>query len=337
MNKFENKVVLVTGSTGLIGSNLVKTLVEVNGIKIIANGRSEAKLKKVFKNYLKFKGLRLYAHDVCNRFELNEKIDYIFHAAGPQENEIIINHPTEVISANILGLLNCFELVKTQKNDFKNNCRLVLFSSITVYNNKDSGVKIFKEFDTYLTDDLSSPKVVYSESKRMCEVISHSYISEFDYDVVIARLSTVYGHSEIMTKTAFFEFISNAISGNDIEILNPNLPKRDNIYIDDAVSGLMTVALNGDKGNVYNISSNMEMDNFASIYDMAKIIVDFVNKANISRAKLISSDSDNTEKSSIVLDNTKLRGLGWKITKSLKDGIVITLLQYLENNDKNKY
>ena len=332
----EGKTVLVTGSTGLIGSNLVSFLINHGSIRVIANGRSKKKLRIVFDGYLKNENLILLVQDVEKIPLIEEKVDFIFHAAGSQENEKIIKYPTSIIFANLNGLINCLEIQKTQNQKFDGKCRLIVFSSITIYKNNDNSDKVFYEEDTSTTAGLADFKIAYSESKRMCEVIAQAYKSEFRNDIVIARLSTVYGYSKLFTKTAFFDFISSAVSGKDIVIRNAASPKRDNIYIDDAISGLLKIAECGVSGEAYNISSNKLLNNFASIYDIAKKIAHYVESANISNSNVFFSDTPSLTCGGTVLDNNKLRNLGWDISTPLEEGIKKTIDKYVNSIYKQR-
>ena len=86
------------------------------------------------------------------------------------------------------------------------------------------------------------------------------------------------------------EFINRALSGENITLRDSGVARRDNIYIDDAVSGILLLGLNGTNCEVYNVSSNGEMGNFAAVDEIASIIIDLVNeKYNIKKVRSIAS------------------------------------------------
>lgn len=337
MSYFNESTILVTGATGLIGSNLVHKLMEIGGIKVIANGRSQDKLQTIFEDYIDSPLFSTYAHDVSSPFELpNYNIDYIFHAASPLENKIIKNEPLNVINPNIFGTINCLNFLLNQYQNIGLKGRLILFSSVTVYANYSNENLIVKETDTNVTDKIENISASYSQSKRMSEVIANAYKKQYNSDIVSARLSTVYGDSKFKPETAFFEFIKNAISGEDISVNNPLVAKRDNIYVDDVINALLVLAEKGDSGDVYNVSSNNELGNFASVYDIAKAIVDITNQfrksKNLNDIKLISPSRDLTKITpGLILDNSKLKTLGWNLKTSLSDGLYKTIMKNIEN------
>ena len=324
----QGKTILVTGATGLIGSNLVHALMAIKDITVIALSRSSEKLKACFGCYDHLENFMQVQHDVVNPIRLDcPPIDYIFHAAGPQERAVIENHPMQVIGANIQGTINCLDFLKQQKNASKKNGRLILFSSVTVYGNNTNEDLVVSEHDTHITSGLDSFGAPYAESKRLSEVICQSYYQEHMLDYVVARLSTIYGDSKHKTNTAFFEFISDALNGQSLTVNSNNLPHRDNLYIDDAITALLTIALKGSGGEAYNVSSNGELGNFLAVDEIAHIITKQCNQLFDKNLTLeVKHNSlDSIRSPGLRLNNNKLKQLGWEVTTSFVEGIIKTL------------
>lgn len=328
---FEGKTILVTGATGLIGSNIIESLMEIKGVCVIALSRNAAKISNCFSKYLASDRFTFIEHDISIPLSIiDSDIDYIFHAASPLESKIIKNYPLDVIMPNLLGTVNCLDYLVRQERGRNVEGRLILFSSITVYGNNTDKDLTVTEMDTSVTEFIESNSAPYSQSKRMSEVIVHAYIKQYNIDAVICRLSTVYGDTKYKTDTAFFEFIKNAISKQDIHLQNTMLPRRDNIYIDDAISGLLTIALKGKTGQSYNISSNKELGGYLAVDEIAELIVNEANKQLKPNQKKISIIYDGIENNKrrppgIILDNSKLKELGWYLSTNMIDGIAKTL------------
>lgn len=304
MTFYSNKTVLITGATGLIGSNLVEDLMKCDNIKLIALSRSENKLEELFKKYENCENFSYIVQDIKEPLQISEKIDVIYHAAGSISGEIIKNNPVDIIMTNIVGTQNCLEFLRKQKEQEHYNGRIILFSSATVYGNLENKDITVSEDDTQVTDKLSSPIAPYSQSKRMTETIATSYYKQYGIDVVIARFSYVYGYCKYYPNTALYSFINKALNNEDIVLNGTKFARRDNIYVKDVIKYLHVLSEKGISGEAYNISSNGKGDNFAGIDEIAKVIVDIVNNKLSKNIKLIKKEF-NERISGIVMQNAK--------------------------------
>lgn len=324
LNFFKGKVILITGATGLIGSHIAKALLSLEEIKVIVVGRSQQKLNKTFLEYVSSNKIYCLEHDVSQPLPSSlEKIDYIFHAASPISGEVIKTQPIDVISSNLSGTINCLEYLKKQEYG-----KMIVFSSATVYS-IDEPSHVAVESKTNMADNIDALNAPYSESKRMIEVIANAYHKQFNIDIIIARFSYVYGYSINPAKTAFYEFINKAMNGEDLTLNKSNLPRRDNIYVDDAVRGLLHLCEFGTSGDTYNISSNGDLDNYAAIDEIAESIVRGANKINGTTIKVIYKSDERERLEGLRLDNTKIKSTNWRIMNALDDGIIQTLLNYI--------
>lgn len=331
MYNFKNKTVLITGATGLIGSHLVSTFMEMGDVKVIAMARTEKKLVTGFSKYLKNDNFNYVVSDVSNDFSyIDGAIDYIFHAAGPMEAKIIANSPMDVINPNIIGTMNCIDLLRRNEQQYGKKGRLVLFSSVTVYLNNTDYDLVVSEEDTNVTEKLDGNGAPYSQSKRISEVIARASSKQYGIDVVIARLSTVYGNTIFRPDTAFFQFINSSLNGENIVMNSSGIGRRDNIYIDDAVEGLIQIAVKGKCGEAYNISSNGDKDNFAAVDEIAAEIASYVNEKNVQdnheKIEILYKDGGaNQRKPGLRLSNEKLKALGWDVKVGMNEGIKRTI------------
>lgn len=330
MLTFDQKTVLVTGATGLIGSHIVDALMAMGTVRVVALSRSKEKLEAGFAEYFSDHNFACLAQDISAPLYVQEHIDFIFHAAGPMEGKIIANSPVDVINPNLIGTKNCLDLLRRQESENGLRGRMVVFSSVTVYRNLTDHDLSVCEGDTAITEALDAKNAPYSQSKRMAEVLALAYHKQYHIDVVLARLSTIYGDTRFRPDTAFFEFIRKAVAGEDIVLNGVGMPRRDNIYIDDAVSALLTVCQKGVDGEAYNVSSYAEQDNFAAVDEIAQAIAVAANKkfgrdgANAVKVHY----KDDVRNPGLMLDNTKLKSLGWTLKTSLEQGIINAVTSY---------
>ena len=120
-NKLKDKTVFITGTTGLIGQNLVNSLLYANikknlNIKIIGLVRDLNKAKSLFSAQLRdAKGLEFVEGDVRSFSYPNSSIDYIIHGASITASKQMLDNPNEVISINIDGTNNLINLAREKK------------------------------------------------------------------------------------------------------------------------------------------------------------------------------------------------------------------------------
>lgn len=326
MNRYSGRRVLITGATGLIGSHLVRELIN-EGASVVAYGRSENKLKKVFYDCLEDARFSFKVGNISDKMPNDAGyFDYIFHAASPISGGEIKSKPVDTISANINGTINCLEYLRRQGGG-----RMIIFSSATVYGNNHGEDITVAEDETDKADSLHDINTPYSESKRMIEVYARAYAMQYAVDAVIVRIGYAYGYSASMPRTAFYEFVNSALSGNDLVLQSSGMSRRDNIYVDDVISGILLVAKKGLTGEAYNISSNGEKENYKAIDEIAEMIVSAANALGTTpKIKVFMSSCEDERKPGLMLDNGKIKDLGWSVTVSIKDGIDSTLKAYVK-------
>jgi nucleoside-diphosphate-sugar epimerase len=258
-------------------------------------------------------------------------VDVVFHAASPISGKTINERPVDVIRPNLTALGSLLDGLVNQQRKTGITGRIIIFSSTTVYGiNSQSDITV-SEPDTQFSDGLDSAGAAYSESKRMSEVMARAYAKQYGVDAVIARFGWVYGATCYPPETALFEFINNALQCEDIRFKSSGQSRRDNIYIDDAVSGLFTVLEKGKAGEAYNISSGGQLGNFAAIDEIAEIIAEVSSKELSNKIKVIyESPQTQSRKPGIMLDTGKLESLGWKPSVGLYDGLRSTILRQRE-------
>lgn len=317
LSSFEGSSLMVTGATGLIGSAIVKTVLEYNKtagspIKVIALVRNEKKAEKVFEGYTDDE-LKFLTSDVCELKAENMGVDNIIHAASVTSSRSFIEQPVETINTAIKGTAAILDFAKANKVK-----SFVYLSSMEVYGTPATDDKIYEDHGTNL--DTMAVRSCYPESKRMCENISTSYFSEYGVPVKIVRLTQTFGPGvEYNDGRVFAEFARCAIEGRNITLKTKGETRRNYLYLFDAVSAVLTVLEKGENGNAYNAANE---ETYCSIYEMAKLVADECAEGRIS---VVIEDNEDASKFGYAptlkmnLSTEKLRNLGWKPLVSLKD------------------
>ncbi len=318
-DKIKGKTFVISGATGMIGSCLIDALYHKDiDVKIYALGRNEQKAKDRFAEYWDREDFTFVACDINKVIDIDvDKVDYIFHAASSTHPKAYSTQPISTVTANIIGTNNLLEFGTQHGIE-----RFVFASSVEIYGENRGDVDKFDE-DYCGFIDCNTLRAGYPESKRAGEALCQAYIAEKGIEVVLPRLSRVYGPTLLATDTkALSQFLHKAIAGEDIVLKSEGNQLYSYSYVADAVSGVLYTMLLGENGGAYNIAdpaSDITLKELAGIiagYADRKVIFelpDAVEAAGYSRA------------TKALLDSTKLKGLGWKAQYNIKDGLTRTL------------
>lgn len=321
IEKLDGASVLITGASGLIGSFLVDMLSFYNkknnsGMKIYATGRSIDRLKKRFYG-LESDALIFVEHDVNQVPDFDFSADYIIHAASNAYPAAFNDYPVDTVMSNVAGTYNLLEYGR--KNSAK---RFMFVSSGEVYGQGDLSLDSFSEdYSGYI--DILQPRSCYPAGKRTAETLCVSYTKQYGLETVIARPCHTYGpNATSADNRANVQFVNNVLAGNDIVLNSAGNQMRSYNYVADCASAILTVLINGNSADAYNIANS----------DVRTTIAGFAQElADQTGHKLIFAKPDEvalaqrTPIAKQVLDSTKLENLGWKGRYTLSDGVLHTL------------
>lgn len=321
-NKLQNHSLLFTGASGLIGTMLVDVLMAKNekeqlNCKIYAVGRNEKKAKKRFVDYWENPCFCFVAMDVNKPIQFEENIDYIIHAASNTHPNLYASDPVGSLMTNLEGTYNLLEYGRT--HDLK---RMLFLSSVEIYGQALHPEDIFDEnYCGYI--NCNEVRACYPEGKRAGEALCNAYISKYGMDIVIPRLSRVYGPTmRLDDSKAMSQFLINGLKGEDIVLKSQGLQRFSYCYVGDVVQGLLYCLLKGKCGEAYNIA-DVKAD--MQLKDIAQYI------ANLNGQKVIFDLPEAMEQKGFskvtigVMDSSKLQKLGWGPFDNLKSGMKKTI------------
>lgn len=284
----KNKTILVTGSSGFIGSYLCKRLLEeFKDSKIIGldnmNDYYDVSLKEYRLNKLKeYKNYVFLQGDISNKNLIesifNEfKPNIVVNLAAQAGVRYSIENPDVYIESNIIGFYNILEACRNNPVE-----HLVYASSSSVYG---GNTKV-----PFSTDDkVDNPVSLYAATKKSDELIAHCYSKLFNIPTTGLRFFTVYGPAG-RPDMAYFNFTKKLINNETIRIFNYGNCKRDFTYIDDIVEGIVRVMQKRPSSknnkvpyNIYNIGNS----NPVNLLDFVSIL-----QEELIKAKVLPEDYD---------------------------------------------
>ncbi|MDH3892077.1 MAG: NAD-dependent epimerase/dehydratase family protein [candidate division Zixibacteria bacterium] len=301
------KHILVTGSSGTVGTALVQAL-DAKGFAVtpldIRPSIWDAKINR--------RTFRCDLRKPLSKLKLKHTPDVIVHLAANARVHDSVLDPKLALD-NYLMVYNLLEYARQHSVS-----RFIYASSREVYGETGTKVK-FSESDTHVTK-LKSP---YSASKFGAEALVHSYHDCYDIKPVITRLSNVYGRYDVSERVIPL-FMYYAQRGRELCVFGRE-KKLDFTYIDDCIDGLIRIIKRFDKvaGRTFNLASGRG----ERLLDLATMIRDqLASDSNIS----ISSKRVG-EISSFIGDISKARKLlGYNPKVSLKQGLAATAEWYVQ-------
>ena len=329
--ELQNKSILLSGATGLLGSFLVDVLMEKNvaglNCEVYALGRNKAKADIRFSKYANDPRLVFIPYDVKKPFIRDDigTVDYVLHLASNTHPVQYATDPIGTITTNIIGLQNMLDFAVEHHTS-----RFAFASSNEIYGENRGDVEFFDEsYCGYV--DSNTLRAGYPESKRCGEALCQAYKTQKGLDIVIPRFTRSYGPTMLMSDTkALSQFIKKGIAGEDIVLKSAGTQYYSYQYVADSVSGLLTILLCGDSGEAYNIA---EEHSDIMLKDLAAIIAEINGKSVVFEIPDAVEASGYSKATKARLDGHKLQALGWKPKYEIQSGIERTIEILKEAND----
>lgn len=315
IDHLHGKCVLITGATGMVGVMLIDALMQLGDVKVIAVGRSKEKAKDRLGEYFDNQNFEFLVHDVCSPFPDNLKADYIIPMASNTHPLAYSQYPIETIMINIKGAEHALNLADIC------GATVVYTSTNEVYGNALADEVFTEDYNGRL--NLSNARACYNESKRTGEAMCQSYMVQKGVKVKIARLCRIFGPTMLESDSkASSQFIKKAIAGEDIVLKSEGNQYFSYTYVADAVAGLLTVLLNGELGAAYNVSS--EKTN-VHLKDFAQMCAECNGKNVVFDLPSESERKGFSIAMQAILDNTKIKGIGFIPKYEMKDAVSRTV------------
>ena len=313
-SSLNNKKILITGASGLIGiyiASCLQLLDQNLDIYCWINSDMDPKINHFFKNVTIIKG-DISSEDFLNetkqKYSLQNKFDIIIHSAGYAQPTKFLLNKIKTININTLSTIKLFEMLS-------DNGKFVFLSSSEVYsgNNKQD----ILEEDCGLTNP-SHPRAAYIESKRCGEAICNSIAESTNIDVKILRLSLAYGPGTKKDDLRVVNtLIQKALLEEKIILLDNGLAIRTYAYISDIIEMFWNIILFGN-----DITYNLTGINKATILHLANIIGKKLNKQVVQSTD--SGLSGNPQNVSLSIKKYT-KEFGYKEFITLEDGISRTI------------
>jgi len=318
-----DKKILVTGAAGFIGFHLAKRLLDM-GCTVVGidnlNDYYDVNLKLARLNLLKpYRRFTFYRMDLADKPAIDklfagERFDIAVNLAAQAGVRYSITNPEVYITSNITGFFNILEACRNSPVS-----HLVYASSSSVYG---TNKKV-----PYSTDDkVDNPVSLYAATKKSNELMAHAYAKLFKIPCTGLRFFTVYGPMG-RPDMAYFKFTDKLVKGQKIQIFNYGDMKRDFTYIDDIVTGVISVmgkapaeTADGAPYKVYNIGNNKPENLLYFVETLEKCLLDEGIIDRPAEKELLPMQPGDVYQTYADVDDL-VRDFGFKPNTSLEEGL----------------
>ena len=304
-------IVLITGVAGFIGSHTAERFLreghEVWGVDnfdpFYSRSVKENNLSGLLRNPL-FQFLEFdFTSEDYSPLKAR-KFDAVLHLGAKAGVLPSLKDPQEYIQVNIHGTWRILEFMRDS------GCNKLLFaSSSSIYGNNPVP---FEE-----SADVSRPISPYAFTKKSCELLTHTYHSLYQMDVLNLRFFTVFGERQ-RPDLAIHKFVKAMLNGDSISLYGDGSTSRDYTYVLDTVDGIYRAFEFISRSNGIYENINLGNRNPVSLRDMVATI----ERVLEVKAKLLFTDAQPGDVDSTFASIEKAEQLlGYAPSTSFEEGI----------------
>jgi UDP-glucose 4-epimerase len=312
LNKIDNSVVLVTGGSGFIGSNVISELLKTKVAKVIIYDNFTRGKKEYIETFLKDDRCEIfYAGGDINDTDILDSalrgVDYVFHLAA-----MWLLHcndfPKTAFKVNIEGTFNILE--SCIKNNVK---KLIYSSSASVYG--DAVETPMKETHPF------NNKNFYGATKIASEAMCTAYHNRYGLDFVGLRYMNVYGPHQDQTAayTGVIPIMLNKIDNNEEPTINGDGSQAyDFIYVEDVARCNLLALESSSSNKFYNVGSGVK----TSIKELCETILDLKgSNIKVNYKPYTEKDARSLVQNRIGCPSKAIKDLDFKYKYSLEEGL----------------
>ncbi|MGZ9792186.1 GDP-mannose 4,6-dehydratase [Bacillus atrophaeus] len=318
MSFWKNKNVFVTGCTGLLGSYLVKELVD-QGANVTGLIRDAVPKSNLYQGeYVQKINIVQGALEdlpVIERALGEYEIDTVFHLAAQAIVGVANRNPISTFEANILGTWNILEACR--KHPLIK--RVIVASSDKAYGDQEN-----LPYDENMPLQGNHP---YDVSKSCADLISHTYFHTYGLPVCITRCGNLYGGGDLNFNRIIPQTIQLVLNGEAPEIRSDGTFVRDYFYIEDAVQAYLLLAEKMEENNLAGEAFNFSNEIQLTVLELVEKILKAMN-SNL-KPNVLNQGSNEIKHQYLSAEKAK-KLLNWTPAYTIDEGLEKTIKWYTE-------
>lgn len=309
----QEKLALVTGGAGFIGSHLCDRLV-AEGARVIALDNLQTGRLSNIEHLFGSKAFDFVQHDVIDELPSSIRttpLTHIFHLACAASPDHYQADPEHTMLTNVLGTRNALRLAE------RTGARLLLTSTSEVYGDPE----VHPQSEDYRGNvSCTGPRACYDEGKRAAETLAFDFLRAGRADVRVARIFNTYGpRMQDDDGRVVSNFISQLLSGQELTIYGDGSQTRCFCFVDDTVEGLLRLMESGSAvGMPVNLGDPREM----TVRELAVMIIGLTGAHSHIVEQPLPEDDPRRRRPDI---SRAIELLGWRPQTSLEEGLGKTI------------
>jgi CDP-glucose 4,6-dehydratase len=315
-----DKRIFITGSSGFLGSWMVRTLRQ-RGATVIGLVRDQSADRNSLADDYAVPHFTVYGQieDLNTlRRAINEyEVDTVIHLAAQPIVNVALRDPVGTFEANLRGTWNVLEACR----QYGGTKRVIIASSDKAYGHS-------KQLP-YVEDMPLLGRAPYDVSKSCADLLARSYYETYGLPVCVTRAGNFYGGGDLNFNRIVPGTIRWALAGERPQLRSDGTMVRDYIYVRDVVGGYMAIAEAMERPDVSGEAFNLSHENPISVIDLTRRILTACDRPDLEPLVLAEAKSEIQEQ---FLSARKARErVGWSAHWSLDDALGETVKWYRDS------
>jgi nucleoside-diphosphate-sugar epimerase/spore maturation protein CgeB len=309
------KIALVTGGAGFIGSNLCDRLI-ADGAHVICVDNFQTGRADNLKHLERESRFEFVEHDVIDNLPqwlrgARTKFSHIYHLACAASPPHYQADPEHTLLTNVVGTRNLLRLTE------ETGARLLLTSTSEVYGDPEE----HPQTEDYRGSvSCTGPRACYDEGKRAAETLAFDFLRAHRADIRVARIFNTYGpRMRCDDGRVVSNIVCQALSRDEITIYGDGSQTRSFCYVDDLIEGLMRLM---DSERAVGVPVNLGNPRELTVRELVDLVVALTGTASKIVYRPLPQDDPTRRKPDI---SRAIDLLGWEPQVDLEEGLEATI------------
>ena len=308
--------ILITGADGFIGSWIARELIghEANVYTIVRDIKKQNNIDVLkLRNKINIIHGDLANFDVCSRVMKEYEIAMCFHIAAKAIVGTANESPLSTFESNIKGTWNILE-----------SARLSKFIKGVVVASSDKAYGVQKKLP-YTEESPLLGLYPYDASKACADILARSYFKTYGLPIAVTRNANTYGGADLNFSRLIPDVIRSVLNNKQPVIRSDGTPKRDYMYIKDAVNAYLLLASNLNRKDVQGEAFNFGIGMPVSVLELYNRIIELMGKK--IKPKILGEAKNEIDSQYLSIQKAK-KVLKWHPKYSLEQGLKKTIAWY---------